>query len=132
MLLLNQAHHSAGYVSVIMGVHSARRWDQRLYRQPVFRPLAWLLERTISTSATHCALFRFGNQTVPPPSACTRSAGSGFSRWCRRHLGWRLLMDQVIRHDAHQISAGLRLIDGPAQRLMAAHNNQVKQRGQVG
>lgn len=42
-------------LSVIMGAHSALRWDQWLYRQPALRPLAWVLERTISTPATHYA-----------------------------------------------------------------------------
>ena len=42
-------------LSVIIGAHSSVRWDQWLYRQPVLRPLAWLLQRTISTPATHFA-----------------------------------------------------------------------------
>ena len=42
-------------VAVIMGAHSAVRWDQKLYRVPALRPLMWLLERTISTPATHAA-----------------------------------------------------------------------------
>ena len=31
------------------------QWDQWLYRWPVLKPLAWLIERTISTPATHFA-----------------------------------------------------------------------------
>lgn len=42
-------------VTVIMGAHSAVRWDAVLYRTPLLRPLAWVLERTISTPATHFA-----------------------------------------------------------------------------
>ena len=42
-------------LSVIIGAHSAVRWDQWLYRTPVLSPLAWLIERTISTPATHFA-----------------------------------------------------------------------------
>ncbi len=42
-------------VSVIIGAHSAVRWDEFLYRYPVLHPLAWLVERTISTPATHFA-----------------------------------------------------------------------------
>lgn len=40
---------------VIIGAHSAVRWDQWLYRYRVLHPVAWLLERTISTPATHYA-----------------------------------------------------------------------------
>jgi sterol desaturase/sphingolipid hydroxylase (fatty acid hydroxylase superfamily) len=42
-------------MSVIIGAHSAVRWDAFLYRYPVLHPLAWLVERTISTPATHFA-----------------------------------------------------------------------------
>jgi sterol desaturase/sphingolipid hydroxylase (fatty acid hydroxylase superfamily) len=49
----------AGYivvkVLVILGAHCAWRWDEALYRIPVLRPLMWLVERTISTPATHWA-----------------------------------------------------------------------------
>ena len=40
---------------VIFGAHSSVAWDDRLYRIPALRPLMWLLERTISTPATHSA-----------------------------------------------------------------------------
>lgn len=40
---------------VIVGAHSEARWDEPLYRIRALRPLAWLLERTISTPATHFA-----------------------------------------------------------------------------
>jgi sterol desaturase/sphingolipid hydroxylase (fatty acid hydroxylase superfamily) len=42
-------------LTVIIGAHSSVRWDQWLYRWPAMAPLAWLLERTISTPATHYA-----------------------------------------------------------------------------
>jgi sterol desaturase/sphingolipid hydroxylase (fatty acid hydroxylase superfamily) len=42
-------------LAVIMGAHSAVRWDQWLYRHRALQPLAWLVERTISTPATHFA-----------------------------------------------------------------------------
>ena len=42
-------------VTVIIGAHSSIRWDQWLYRTPWLSPLAWVLERTISTPATHFA-----------------------------------------------------------------------------
>lgn len=40
---------------VIFSAHSSVPWDEKLYRIPVLRPLMWLLERTISTPATHSA-----------------------------------------------------------------------------
>jgi sterol desaturase/sphingolipid hydroxylase (fatty acid hydroxylase superfamily) len=40
---------------VILGAHSAWRWDEPLYRIRVLNPLMWVIERTISTPATHWA-----------------------------------------------------------------------------
>jgi sterol desaturase/sphingolipid hydroxylase (fatty acid hydroxylase superfamily) len=40
---------------VIFGAHSELRWDRALYRYRWLHPLAWVLERTISTPATHFA-----------------------------------------------------------------------------
>lgn len=40
---------------VILGAHSAWRWDEPLYRHKALRPLMYLLERTVSTPATHWA-----------------------------------------------------------------------------
>jgi sterol desaturase/sphingolipid hydroxylase (fatty acid hydroxylase superfamily) len=49
----------AGYVLakalVLFGAHSELRWDRALWRHRALRPLAWVLERTISTPATHFA-----------------------------------------------------------------------------
>lgn len=49
----------AGYfvvkIAVILGAHCAWRWDEPLYRIKALRPLMWVLERTISTPATHTA-----------------------------------------------------------------------------
>ena len=42
-------------LAVILGAHCAWRWDQALYQIPALRPLMWVLERTISTPATHWA-----------------------------------------------------------------------------
>ncbi len=42
-------------LTVIMGAHCALPWDRPLYRIQALRPLAWVLERTISTPATHWA-----------------------------------------------------------------------------
>ena len=40
---------------VILGAHCAWRWDEPLYRIRALHPLMWVLERTISTPATHWA-----------------------------------------------------------------------------
>jgi sterol desaturase/sphingolipid hydroxylase (fatty acid hydroxylase superfamily) len=42
-------------MSVILGAHCAWRWDEPLYRIRALRPLMWVVERTISTPATHWA-----------------------------------------------------------------------------
>ncbi len=40
---------------VIFGAHSELRWDRFLYRYRWLHPVAWVVERTISTPATHYA-----------------------------------------------------------------------------
>jgi len=42
-------------LAVILGAHSAVPWDAPLYRVKWLHPLAWVVERTISTPATHWA-----------------------------------------------------------------------------
>lgn len=42
-------------MAVIIGAHSDLRWDAPLYRIKALSPLMWLVERTISTPATHAA-----------------------------------------------------------------------------
>ncbi len=42
-------------MAVIIGAHSAVKWDEPLYKIRTLRPLMWLVERTISTPATHYA-----------------------------------------------------------------------------
>ncbi len=42
-------------LTVVMAAHSELRWDQPLYRSRFLRPIAWLVERSISTPATHFA-----------------------------------------------------------------------------
>lgn len=42
-------------MAVIVGAHSAVRWDEALYRVAWLRPVMWVVERTISTPATHYA-----------------------------------------------------------------------------
>jgi sterol desaturase/sphingolipid hydroxylase (fatty acid hydroxylase superfamily) len=40
---------------VTIGAHSTLRWDVFLYRHPALHPLAWVVERTVSTPCTHFA-----------------------------------------------------------------------------
>lgn len=40
---------------VILGAHSETKWDRFLYKYPVLHPVAWVVERTISTPSTHYA-----------------------------------------------------------------------------
>lgn len=40
---------------VILLAHSETRWDKYLYRYKLLHPLAWVIERTISTPSTHFA-----------------------------------------------------------------------------
>ncbi|MEK0418534.1 MAG: hypothetical protein RI949_2540 [Pseudomonadota bacterium] len=40
---------------VILGAHCTWRWDEALYRVPALRPVMWVVERVISTPATHWA-----------------------------------------------------------------------------
>jgi len=42
-------------MTVILGAHCAWRWDEPLYRIRALRPLMWVVQRTISTPATHWA-----------------------------------------------------------------------------
>lgn len=42
-------------MSVIYGAHSDVRWDEKLYKVSWLSPLMWVIERTISTPATHSA-----------------------------------------------------------------------------
>lgn len=41
--------------AVLCAAHSELRWDAILYRHKFLHPLAWVIERTISTPATHFA-----------------------------------------------------------------------------
>ena len=48
-------------LAVILGAHCAWRWDEPLYRVRALRPVMWVLERTISTPATHWAHHAISN-----------------------------------------------------------------------
>jgi sterol desaturase/sphingolipid hydroxylase (fatty acid hydroxylase superfamily) len=49
------AWYSLLKITVTMGAHSELRWDAFLYRHRWLAPVAWVVERTISTPATHFA-----------------------------------------------------------------------------
>jgi sterol desaturase/sphingolipid hydroxylase (fatty acid hydroxylase superfamily) len=40
---------------IILLAHSETRWDRFLYKFKILQPIAWIIERTISTPATHFA-----------------------------------------------------------------------------
>jgi sterol desaturase/sphingolipid hydroxylase (fatty acid hydroxylase superfamily) len=40
---------------IILLAHSETKWDQFLYKYKILNPLTWIIERTISTPATHFA-----------------------------------------------------------------------------
>lgn len=40
---------------IVVSAHSDLKWDQWLYKYDILHPLAWIVERTISTPATHFA-----------------------------------------------------------------------------
>jgi len=42
-------------LTVILLAHSETKWDRWLYKYKVLHPLAWIIERTISTPSTHFA-----------------------------------------------------------------------------
>lgn len=42
-------------LAVILLAHSETKWDRFLYKYKVLHPLAWIVERTISTPSTHYA-----------------------------------------------------------------------------
>lgn len=49
------AGYEVGKMLVIISAHSDVKWDEPLYKIPALSPLMWLVERTISTPATHHA-----------------------------------------------------------------------------
>ena len=59
---LTYALYGVVKLTVIVGAHCAWRWDEPLLRRPALRPLMWVLERTISTPATHWAHHAITNQ----------------------------------------------------------------------
>ena len=42
-------------LTIILLAHSETRWDRFLYKYKILHPLAWVVERTISTPSTHFA-----------------------------------------------------------------------------
>lgn len=59
LVFLGMGHVYAIYLVVklivILLAHSETKWDRVLYRYPLLHPVAWVIERTISTPATHFA-----------------------------------------------------------------------------
>jgi sterol desaturase/sphingolipid hydroxylase (fatty acid hydroxylase superfamily) len=49
-------------LAVILGAHCSWRWDEPLYKVRALHPLMWVLERTISTPATHWAHHAITNE----------------------------------------------------------------------
>jgi sterol desaturase/sphingolipid hydroxylase (fatty acid hydroxylase superfamily) len=49
-------------LTVIMGAHCAVPWDKPLYKIKALSPIMWVVERTISTPATHWAHHALTNQ----------------------------------------------------------------------
>ncbi|MES2105288.1 MAG: sterol desaturase family protein [Pseudomonadota bacterium] len=49
-------------MAVIIGAHCAVKWDEPLYKIRALHPLMWLVERTISTPATHYAHHAITNE----------------------------------------------------------------------
>ncbi|WP_419533170.1 sterol desaturase family protein [Endozoicomonas sp.] len=56
----------AGYLivklTVIIGAHSEWKWDAVLYRHKALHPVAWVIERVISTPSTHSAHHGLNNE----------------------------------------------------------------------
>ncbi|MGZ5194447.1 MAG: sterol desaturase family protein [Ramlibacter sp.] len=74
-------------LTVIMGAHCAVRWDEPLYRIRALRPLMWVVERTVSTPATHWA-----------HHALTNEDGVG---WYKGNFGNLLFFWDVLFGSAH-------------------------------
>jgi sterol desaturase/sphingolipid hydroxylase (fatty acid hydroxylase superfamily) len=59
LVYLGMGHAYLFYIpvklTVILLAHSETKWDRFLYRYPVLHPLAWVVERIISTPSTHYA-----------------------------------------------------------------------------
>ena len=83
LIYLGLGHVYAGYIIVkmlvIYGAHSNARWDEALYRISWLSPLMWLLERTISTPATHSA--HHGKHASDPATNYKGNFGNLFFFW---------------------------------------------------
>ena len=65
--------------AVIFGAHTDLRWDKKLYEIKFLQPLMWLLERTISTPATHWA--HHGKHMVDPATHYKGNYGNLLFLW---------------------------------------------------
>ncbi len=66
-------------MTVIIAAHSDACWDKKLYQIPALAPLMWLLERTISTPATHHA--HHGKHGDDPATHYKGNYGNLFFFW---------------------------------------------------
>ena len=66
-------------LTVIIAAHSDLAWDRPLYRIKALAPLMWLMERTISTPATHHA--HHGRHTTDPATHYKGNYGNLLFFW---------------------------------------------------
>lgn len=66
-------------MAVIVGAHSSVRWDEPLYRNRVGAKLMWVLERLISTPATHNA--HHGRHAADPATHYAGNYGNLLFLW---------------------------------------------------
>ncbi len=66
-------------LSVIFGAHSNVRWDAKLLKAQWFSPIMWVIERTISTPATHAA--HHGKYSSDPATHYKGNFGNLFFFW---------------------------------------------------
>ncbi len=103
-------------LTVILLAHSETKWDRFLYKHKFLHPLAWIIERTISTPSTHYAHHgltaedgvshpngNFGNllfiwDIIFGTAKITRQYPSKFGAWNRIKEPWYVqLMFPIIR-----------------------------------
>lgn len=101
---------------VILFAHSETKWDRVLYKHKILHPIAWIIERTISTPSTHFAHHglsdkdgishpngNFGNllfiwDIIFGTAKITRKYPTKFGAWNRINEPWYVqLMFPIIR-----------------------------------
>jgi sterol desaturase/sphingolipid hydroxylase (fatty acid hydroxylase superfamily) len=66
-------------MTVVFGAHSNVRWDKKLYSIKALAPVMWVLERVISTPATHAA--HHGKYASDPATNYKGNFGNMFFLW---------------------------------------------------